>query len=764
MMDRLIAAGFVGLSLVACDPATPARPVDDPEGPSAPALEVETQPATSCTFSKLPLCQGRTCFCPNGVSGLPAAWLTGGREPITPAPFDRVASASHWVGYIVQGTDTCPLPAETRGGAWQVQRPFATASAVPELQRFCEYTWAPAEGTETPPAIEALPDVVADPVDPTRNPIFRLEPDLEAAIPAGEPVPEAAWRPLEAAFLEQVDVSVWGGMTTLASRADAPVRVAIVDAAQAGDEGVYDRPYGSTTGHADIVGSIIDRLVCPPDDGAARPAGCAAQIRNALALRNVDRDALAPLVLRQPGDLFSFATGGEFGRVHDIATALFEVVRAWQRDRACDPVDPACRPGRKLIVNLSLGWSKEFGGSAVNTMRVPVRAAYLAAREARCQGALLVASAGNRGEKRRGGAGTTEINGALYPAAWEKLAPGACPLAADEYMPLVYAVGGVTGEGAPLGNARPASLPRLLAPGENAALLNRADDRDIGVQGTLPATGSSVSAAVVSGLAAVVWAIRPELSPDAVMALLYGNGLSTGRPAELYRRLTPDGTKYPQRVVSFCRSLLAACEDGVARDGCPTPELRARIALSCRQDAFEPLTADMDVVLDAAYADWFGTPVAPEALRRLTTAENTALETAGLAAASDPAAFPQPGYTTCPLCTVGAPGAAPALERLFTGRLQRGPDDQTTVYASAKLTLKLQARNAALACPAEVNLGGAAIAPALSFATFKIPFRLGALGLSTVSEQRCKVTGAQITLTTQSGVAQVKENVTVVPY
>jgi hypothetical protein len=212
-------------------------PFDEPEAPGAPALEVETQAAVSCDFSKLPLCQGRTCFCPNGVSGLPASWLAGGREAITPAPFDRVASASHWVGYIVQGTDTCPLPAETRGGAWQVQRPFATASAVTELRRFCEYTWTPAEGIETPPAIEALPDIVADPVDPARNPIFRLEPDLEAAIPAGEPVPEAAWRPLEAAFLEQVDVSVWGGLTTLASRADAPVRVAIVDAAQAGGRG-----------------------------------------------------------------------------------------------------------------------------------------------------------------------------------------------------------------------------------------------------------------------------------------------------------------------------------------------------------------------------------------------------------------------------------------------------------------------------------------------------------------------------------------------
>jgi hypothetical protein len=332
-------------------------------------------------------------------------------------------------------------------------------------------------------------------------------------------------------------------------------------------------------------------------------------------------------------------------------------------------------------------------------------------------------------------------------------------------MPLVYAVGGVTGEGAPLGNARPASMPRLLAPGENAALLNRADDRDTaGAQGTLPTTGSSVSAAVVSGLAALVWGVRPELGADEVMALVYANGLETGRPAELFRRLAPDGSKYAQRVASYCRTLVAACEDGVVRDGCPAPAVLDRLRSGCRADAFEPLTADMDVVLDAAYEDWLDAAVAPESLRRLSTAENTAIETAGLAAASDPAAFPQPGYTTCPLCTVSAPGAAPLLERLFTGRLQRGADDQTTVYANAKLTLKLQARNAALPCPAEVNLGGTAMAPVLSFATFKVPFRLGALGLSTVSEQRCKVTGGQITLTTQSGAAQVKENVTVVPY
>lgn len=756
MITRLHAVLLGALALAAC--GGPDDSVDAPD----PALDTAEGAVVSCTFSKTePSCQVRECFCPNGITGLPAAWATGGREGMAPAPFDRVAASTHWIGYIVQGVGVCPQPNPAARGHWQVEQPFASATAVPELHRFCEYTWIGDNGQPVAD-LEALPNLRGlDPIAPAGGTIMRLEPDLEAAVSLGEPVPYEAWKPLETAWFSQIDRAPWPGVGTQADRHDAPVRVAIIDAAQDGLPDVYSQPWGSRSRHADVVGSIIDHLVCPPEREGTGSAGCAAQIRNYLALNNLGADEVAPLLVRgQVFDPAEAATGGYFGRIHDTARAVGRAVEEWRRDVRCQGDPALCNPDLKLVINLSLGWSKEFTGAALNAMRAPVRAAYLATREARCAGALVIAASGNRGEKRLTDTGAvTELTGPTYPAGWEKLAPGTCVVsAAGAYTPLVHAVGGVTGRGELLGNARPASAPRLLAPGENIAVEERSSSM---LGGTLPATGSSLAAAAVSALAADVWALRPEMTPDQVMEHLYQSGLATTRDAQLYRQLDAStGLKYKQHVVSQCAALVTACDvQGDAPRLCPDLAVLEAMKGTCRDTVDVDLSADMAAVQAAAYPNLPAQPASPPTVPKMTTAAANAIETSsGYTDTGAPAVIPQPGYTACPLCTVFAATGNPLL-REFSGKVDLAPG--VSAYATAKLVLNLKARpNVLTTCSSELSYDLKTVAELLQGLSFKTGFSLPTTGNTT--EAKCSITAAALVLSAADGTPYLlKENIKV---
>jgi subtilisin family serine protease len=729
-----------------------------------PALETAESAVTTCDFKKLePACQVRECFCPNGITGLPLAWQPGGREDATPEPFARVASRAHWVGYIIQGAAVCPGTPPGARGHWEVSQPFADATAVPELRRFCEYTWMSDVRDQSVPEIELLPNLRGgDPAQPAGGTIMRLEPDLEAGVALGEPVPAEAWQPLRDAWMRQVDFT--GGLDhgTLADRTDADVRVAIIDASQEGLGDVYDRPWGSLSRHANTVGSIIDLMVCPLGDTGI--AGCSAQIRNYLALNNTAADTQAGLLVREPGFSVQGAnTGGYFGRIHDVARAVNRAVSEWRRDKTCAGDPALCNPDLKLVLNMSLGWTQEFTGPSLSAMRAPVRAAYLAVREARCSGALVLAAAGNREPKRSTATGVKEITGPMFPAGWEKLAIGACtPVAAGTYAPLVHSVGGVTGRSELLGNARPSSIPRLLAAGENVALSDRVDSLSGLGQGTVPATGSSLATAAVAAIAADVWALRPELGPDAVMNVVYQSALPTTRDAQVYRSLQANGTKYKQRVASHCLAIQNACREVAPTPAaCPSAEVLNRMALSCRSTLDADLSADMNVVLEAAYPGILNQTLDPDTVPRLTAANAQAMETAGgLSELSFPAVVPQPGYTNCPLCTVGA-AAAVTLKRPFTGKVDLAPG--ISMFASAKLSFSLGTRtNSPTTCPAEVNFALTTVAGLRTGATFSTTVALATLNNANATEAKCIIKSATLTLVTPAGEPyQTKENITV---
>ena len=137
--------------------------------------------------------------------------------------------------------------------------------------------------------------------------------------------------------------------------------------------------------------------------------------------------------------------------------------------------------------------------------------------------------------------------------------------------PFVFAVGGVDGADNEIYNARPKSTPRLVAPSEHAVALVPAGTKYMDEQGasvellesqpTRRLTGTSVSAAVASAAAALVWSYRGKLTAPEVMELVY-NGAEDLSP-QTSRVGAPD----PVHRISLCGALTAACKGGA--DRCP---------------------------------------------------------------------------------------------------------------------------------------------------------------------------------------------------
>jgi Subtilase family len=211
-----------------------------------------------------------------------------------------------------------------------------------------------------------------------------------------------------------------------------------------------------------------------------------------------------------------------------------------------------------LILNLSLGWDGElFGDLAarrVADLDPPVRAVYGALRFAARRGVLVIAAAGNR----RGG--PQPSGWPLLPAAWELRRPSPWPFVPGPK--LVYAVGGVDWQGLPLPNSRRGAMPRRVAYGDHA--VTTVDGHPTSIY-----TGTSVSAAVVSSIAAVVWDLRPELRPDQVMKLVSRSGERLETRADFYAwdfwplsRLLP---RPQMRRASLCAAVKRACGPGGAQ-------------------------------------------------------------------------------------------------------------------------------------------------------------------------------------------------------
>ncbi|HET6586087.1 MAG TPA: S8 family serine peptidase [Nannocystaceae bacterium] len=327
-----------------------------------------------------------------------------------------------------------------------------------------------------------------------------------------------------------------------------PVEVAIVDTHSDRSSG------GPTVAHATAVRRVVDRLACPA-------GGCGVTTMHALALP-LDLDGL-PL---DPDD-------GLYGTRAHLALGIVEAVSEFRKHAA------NAKDGRRLVVNLSVGWTAEMGGDCslgedepwcgdhVGEMvghlgtasneplpwRYAAESLHAALLYASCHGALIVTAAGNA----KGDSCNVEP---VAPGVWGSYrAPteaecdalgftpppeieARLPANEDVAWPLVLPVSAERPDGRPIAATRPGSITPLVAPGWHVSL----------DAGEMPLTGTSISAAAVSGAAALVWSQGPGMHAGEVLHKLYDLGTpSSATPAsELALYHWPAGTEV--RRLALC--------------------------------------------------------------------------------------------------------------------------------------------------------------------------------------------------------------------
>lgn len=218
--------------------------------------------------------------------------------------------------------------------------------------------------------------------------------------------------------------------------------------------------------------------------------------------------------------------GGHAGTLTDLALAIRRAVDDWRRDAAKE----------RLIINLSVGWDPVWGGVVDPVEGVTGTPALVleSLQYAHCAGALVFAAAGNRTTPL--GSPTPET--AIYPAAWATLAAptleqcqalGFRDAQPNPETPLLHAVGGLDYWGGQLMTGRARGLPLLATVG-----LHVVRREPYGTPHHTPTlTGTSMSTAAVSGIAANHWMHTPTLQAPQVAALLYELGQPTTHTANV---------------------------------------------------------------------------------------------------------------------------------------------------------------------------------------------------------------------------------------
>lgn len=407
------------------------------------------------------------------------------------------------IGLKQQADAPCPQP--TVAG-WKVEPLFLdednqapTAQENQVLASFCLYERQ--QGGE-----ETLPQP---------QEIVRLEPDYLAMTTEGAMGIDPFWQKLEEKFLEQIGKKDTSGQILPLTAAGAQVRLTFLDTQPTANS---VQTGSGTSSHGYTLSHIAQRLVCN------NTGQCAAQVGTHLALSVL---SFRPTITRDTKN------GGYMGTVGDLARAVFRAIRRWQKLEGQD--------GGFLVLNLSVGWDGEqFGGlGKVEEMPLAMQSVYHILKfAAQNPHVLVIAAAGNGGFYR------PPPHAALLPAGWESRN--------EVSEPLVYAAGGVRSDGSSLLPERSGGIPRRVAFSEQAVVQNK-----VGAP-TPVYTGTSVSAAVISAIAATVWHFRPDLTRADLMKLIDSSGDDLGRPASVY-----SGSSRPNvHRIALCPVIAEACKGG----------------------------------------------------------------------------------------------------------------------------------------------------------------------------------------------------------
>jgi len=528
-----------------------------------------------------------------------------------------------------KGVDLCPkVSGWDSGGTWlaqtlasmlpgkkagDVRRAIAADPLLKELDRYCSYRKTSG----------STPDF---PMHPPPAGLEIATKGHMALAPSGPSV--SAGDVLAEHFVAQASGGYSPGPLPIQDH--HPVRLVFIDTQADGE----DVPHASgPSKHGYTLVHLAKQLICP--DVESCPSLVQLATRLALPYSVFDPDQPST---PSPG-------GGNLGLVDDLAGAIAREVFSWRLSGTKE----------HLILNLSLGWDGELLGELdkhrVSQLPLDAQLVYQALQYARRSEALVIAAAGNR----RGGG---ESNWPLLPAAWELHRPSWWPFALGPKP--VYAVGGVDWQGLPLSNYRYGGLPRRVAFGDHA--MAQTTDQATGMY-----TGSSVSTAVVSSIAALVWQLRPDLRPAEVMRLITESGDVLPGRGDYYawKNVWPLSrlVQAPHlRRLSLCRAVTRACLTGgeqcsipscvswnaksgaadlaalvLSTDMAPAPDLKtATLPAACRS-ASHP-TPQLFAVDDLSVPDPCPLYLLPDMVSQRWVA-------------------PQPDDPPCPSCSLIPPGA-----------------------------------------------------------------------------------------------------------
>lgn len=459
---------------------------------------------------------------------VPTAKPSGTPEP-PPAPYVE----RRWVGEVAGGCGGEPVA--TARGSFKVTPVFPKGSErMPDaMARLCAFEWA---GAQEP----SQDDVAA--LASARSTQLVADPPVVVSVASRDPAWPARAERLRKRFLVQLGlVDKNGARIVLPTPATfSPVFIGVPDSSPApvSPDGPDVIPLGNNA-HGYNVAWTAKLLSCTDDSGTK----CLGTPRTELALS-----------LRQPAagaGLASDPGGGSFGTRTSLASAIWTLVQKQLAEEKAGKV-------KHMVLNLSVGWEELFECAPVKkgvsqsdscpdgeapALDKHSKAVLDALDYASCKGAAIIAASGNDP-----GLSPTPT-GPILPAAWEgKRAPSAAycqcqfgdpgNLACDsvtredpeDKRPLLHAVGAVTPTDVPIPVSRASSSPRLVAPGSlvvmfPGAAVNAAEPR-------YPLSGTSMSAAAMSGAVAAVWAHRPELDAYGVVQAVYENGVLLGDPGD----------------------------------------------------------------------------------------------------------------------------------------------------------------------------------------------------------------------------------------
>jgi Subtilase family len=449
------------------------------------------------------------------------------RPDKSPAQTSTSYTPWRWIGIRSTRTSGCPgipgfdaepllKPRDENRYPYGRQPTIDPALGELGLDRFCVYT----ANTNSPRKPGILPSGL-EAAAPDRMALSAFAEDVLA-----ESDPRIG-RVLAAEFLKHIKPS------PMQLKGGPDVRITFLDSQPDGDAPTLSPPPGSQHGYT--LTHLAQQLVCY--------GPCAAEIRSRRILGN---DKFAPSLL--PAD-----QAGTMGLISELGQKIVDTVN--ELDQPGSP--------RHLILNLSVGWDGEeqdllqglradLSARRISDLEPAVRSVYLALKLAAQKGVLVIASSGNR----RGGS-LFDSSWPVLPAAWELRSPSLLQHARSSK--LIYAVGGVDWQGLPLPNSRTRGLPKRVAFGDHAtAEVGPEENRFTAIY-----TGTSVSAAVTSAAAAVIWHLRPELRPAEVMAIIDASSECQKAKADFYA--WSDAFLRPTpviREVSLCAAVKRACPTG----------------------------------------------------------------------------------------------------------------------------------------------------------------------------------------------------------